>query len=141
MIARKATPLFWFSCLLVLCPISVFTQSQTTGRIVGTIKDQNGAGIVGAEVTVKSLATTEERNVTTNAEGDYVVSALSPGTYRVSITASGFKKAEIESVRVVITETTMVDDSLEVGSISQQTVIITSGPVMQTNTIISRPRK
>ena len=130
---RKATPLFWLSCLLVLCPISALAQSQTTGRMVGTVKDQNGAGIVGAEVTVKSLATTEERNVTTNAEGDYVVSALTPGTYRVSFTASGFKKAEIESVRVVITETTMVDVSLEVGSISEQAVIITSGPVMQTS--------
>src|SRR5947207_16001239 len=104
MIARKATPLFWAGCLIALCTSSAFAQSQTTGRIAGTVRDANGAVIVGAEVTVTSLATSEERKVTTDAEGNYAVPLLSPGTYHVSVTANGFKKAGIESVRVVITE-------------------------------------
>ena len=124
--------LFWIRCLLVLYSISAFAQSQTTGRIAGTVKDPNGAVIVGAEVTVKSLATAEERKVTTDEEGNYAVPLLSPGTYRVSVTANGFKKAEIESVRVVITETSTLDVSLEVGTISEQAVISASEPLIQT---------
>src|SRR5688572_8204721 len=119
---RKPISLFWASCLLALYSISALAQSQTTGRIAGIVKDPNGAIIVGAEVTVKSLATTEERRGTTNAEGNYAVPFLSPGTYHVSVTANGFKRAENESVRVVITETSTVDVSLEVGTISEQAV-------------------
>src|SRR5688500_2734058 len=105
MVARTTTLLLWFAWLLALCTPSAFAQSQTTGRIAGNIKDPNGARIVGASVTVTSLATAEERKVTTDTEGNYAVLMLSPGTYSMSVTANGFKKAEIESVRVVITET------------------------------------
>ena len=50
MIARKAIQLFRAGCLLLVC--SSFAFSQTTGRIAGTVKDQNGAVIAEAEVTV-----------------------------------------------------------------------------------------
>ena len=79
---------------------------------------------------VTSLATAEPRNVSTDTEGNYSVPLLSPGVYRVSVMTSGFKKAEIESVRVVITETSTVDVSLEVGSFSEQAVISVSEPMI-----------
>jgi carboxypeptidase family protein len=133
MSTRKATPLFWFSCLLVLCPISALAQSQTTGRIIGTVRDPNGAVIAGAEVAVKNLATAETREGTTDGEGAYSVTLLSPGTYRVSVTANGFKKGEIESVRVVITETSTVNFKLEVGTITEHAIIRASDPIIQTS--------
>jgi len=70
MSTRKAISLLWVGCLLALYSISAFAQSQTTGRIAGMIKDQNGAVIVGAEVTVTSLATAGERKATSDAEGN-----------------------------------------------------------------------
>ena len=73
MSTRKPMSLFWIGCLLALCPVSAFSQSQTTGRISGTVKDPHGACIVGAEVTVISLATTEERKVKTDDRGNYAV--------------------------------------------------------------------
>ena len=118
--------------MLVLCSISALAQSQTTGRIAGTIKDPNDAVIAGAEVTVKSLFTGEERTVATDAQGHYGVTLLSPGAYRVNVMANGFKRTEIASVRVVITETITVDISLEVGDVSEQ-VSITSEPLIQTS--------
>lgn len=133
MFPEKSLHFFWASCILLLCSISALPQSQTTGRITGTVKDPNGAIIVGAKVTVKSLTTTEERTATTDAEGNYSVPFLAPGTYEVSVTANGFKQAEIESVRVVITETFRVDANLEVGAISEQAFIPASGPLLQTH--------
>src|SRR5437868_14941722 len=109
MIARKATPLFWAGYLIAICTSSAFAQSQTTGRIAGTVKDQNGAVIVGAEVTVTSLATAEVRKVTTDTEGNYAVPLLPPGAYRVRVTANGFSSALFDSVQVVITETTTLN--------------------------------
>src|SRR5437870_2782788 len=133
MTGRKAINLLFLFAYFLSLSICALGQSQTTGRIVGTVKDERGAVIVGAEVTVTSLATSEERKVTTDAEGNYAVPLLSPGTYHVSVTANGFKKAGIESVRVVITETFRVDVSLEVGTISEQTVINASGPLTQSS--------
>ena len=102
------------TCYLSLATVFAFAQSPTTGRIAGAVKDPNGAVIVGAEVTVTSLATAEERKVTTDAEGNYAVPLLSPGTYRVSVTASGFNPTLFDPVRVVITETTTVNAELPV---------------------------
>ena len=110
----------------------VFAQSHTSGRFNGTVKDQSGAVIAGAEVTVKSLATGEERKATTDPHGNYDVSLLLPGTYRVSVTASGFRKADVEPVRVSITETSELDVKLEVGAISEEAVVRAAGPLIQT---------
>ena len=76
--------------MFALCTISAFAQSQTTGRIAGTVRDPNGAVIVGAEVTVTSLATADERKVYDRQEGNYAVPLLSPGTYRMRVAANGF---------------------------------------------------
>jgi hypothetical protein len=131
MIAGKAIRLFWIICLLALYSITAFPQSQTTGRIAGTVKDPHGAVIVGAEVTVKSLATAEERKVTTDTEGNYSAPILSPGSYRVRITASGFNPALFDSVQVVITETTTVNAELTVAGVSAQAVTVSAAPLIQ----------
>src|SRR5262249_15923952 len=106
---RKASLLFWASCLLALYSISAFSQSQTTGRIRGIVKYPHGAAVIGAEVTVIRLATTEERKVKTDEIGNYAVPLLPPGMYRIIVTANGFKKTDVPSIRVVITETFPLD--------------------------------
>src|SRR5688500_16430883 len=132
MTANKPMSFFRIVCLVLLCSLSVFPQSQTTGRISGTVKDPHGAVIVGAEVTVISLATTEERKVKTDDRGNYAVPLIPPGMYRVSVTANGFKKTDVESIRVVITETFPLDLDLEVGTISDQVVVSTLGLLIRT---------
>jgi hypothetical protein len=116
---------------LSLVTVFAFAHSQTTGGIAGTVKDQNGAVIIGAEVTVTSLATAEQRNGTTDDAGHYAVSFLPPGTYRVSVTANGFKKADVGSVRVVITETSPLDVDLAVGTVTEEAVIRAAGSITQ----------
>ena len=132
MSVRTARLWFWAGCLIVLCPAAAFTQSQTTGSIAGTIKDANGARIIGAEVSVTSLATDEKRRVISDGEGNYTVQFLSSGAYRLSVTANGFKRVEIESVRVVITETYRRDVNLEIGTVTQETVIRGRGSIIET---------
>jgi hypothetical protein len=131
MITGKTIPLLWAGCLLVLCLTSAFAQSQTTGRIAGTVRDANDAVIVGAEVTVTSLATAEERKVTTDAEGDYSVPFLSPGAYRIRVAAGGFNSALFDSVRVVITETATVNAELTVAGVTVEPVTVHGAPLVQ----------
>src|SRR6266496_3061283 len=131
MIARKATPLFWAGYLIAICTSSAFAQSQTTGRVAGTVKDQNGAVIVGAQVTITRLATADERKVTTDTEGNYTAPLLPPGTYRVRVTASGFNSALFDSVQVVITETTTVNAELTVAGVIVEPVRVRIAPLIQ----------
>src|SRR5438874_7169957 len=74
------------ACLLsAVCTSATVAQSPTTGRIAGTLKDPNGARIVGAQVTITSNATAEQRRVTSDDQGNYSAPLLSPGTYVVRI--------------------------------------------------------
>jgi hypothetical protein len=126
MIPRKAFMLLSAACILSLCTVAALAQSQTTGRIGGVVTDANGAAVPGAEVTATNKATAEERKVVADASGTYIVPLLSPGEYRLTVAAPNFKKAVVESVRVAITETTPVDAQLEVGALTDESVVVTA---------------
>lgn len=115
---------------LLFC-IVAFAQTPTTGRIAGTVKDQKGAVIAGAEVTVNRKATGDERRFPTTTEGNYEVPFLPPGTYRVTIIANGFKQAIFDNVQVLITETIAVNAKLEVGDLKESVTISTAPPLIQ----------
>ncbi len=129
MIFRQAPSLLLPLAFLVLSSITVL--AQTTGRIAGTVKDQNGAVIVGAEVAVSSKTTAEERKVTTDGEGNYTVPLLPPGIYRARVAANGFNSALFDSVQVVITETTTVNAELTVAGGIVDQVIVRIAPLIQ----------
>ncbi len=69
------------------------TRGQvTSGTIFGTVKDQSGAVVANAAVTVSDAATAVSRTVSTNDSGGFVAANLPPGTYTVTVSATGFKK-------------------------------------------------
>ena len=128
---RNSIALFLPLVLLFSSSISAFGQSQTTGRIAGTVKDQNGAVIPGADVTVVSKAKGEQRKTTTDAEGNFAVLFLLPGTYSVNVTAHGFDSLLFENVQVVITETTLVNANLTVAGVTVDPVDVRIAPLIQ----------
>ena len=103
---------FVFLAVCASLTVDTLAQSQTTGRIFGTVKDSNGGRIVGALVVIKNSETAQERRTTTDAQGDYGVALLPPGLYLVNITATGFVPSSFSRVTVAITETTTVDAEL-----------------------------
>ena len=116
-------------CFLLLGTSSAFAQSQTTGRIVGTVTDPNGARIVGAQVVIRNNATAEERVTKTDGQGNFTISLLAPGNYQVRITSVGFAAATFEPVPVVITETTTIDADLQIAG--PETVSVQSDSLLQ----------
>jgi hypothetical protein len=112
--------------LLACCASSAFSQSQLTGRIAGTIKDQNGDLIVGAEITAINQSIGEERKVITGNDGGYSLVLLRPGAYRMKFSARYFETVVYDSVKVAITETTTVNVQLPVGKIDLPPVPVPS---------------
>src|SRR5258706_14259959 len=87
---KKRPPLI---ALLALVAISApFSLAQeTTAGIQGTIKDQSGAMVAGAEVEVASPALLGAKKVTSDGSGNYRFAALPPGQYTITVTAKGFR--------------------------------------------------
>jgi hypothetical protein len=109
-----------------------FGQSQTSGRIVGTIVDPDGAAVVGAEVVAVHKATGIEQKATTDEKGTYSLHSLLSGEYRVSVTKSLFVPLNIETVVVAITETSTIPSrKLDLAGVSAAAVVVTSVPVLQ----------
>jgi len=73
------------------CLTAGFSQTFTTGDVVGVITDTSGAVVPAASVTLRSLATNETRTTTSNEVGRYRFALVQPGDYTISAEASGLK--------------------------------------------------
>ena len=121
--------------LLLFClafGIPAAAQSTTQGAIGGSVKDPQGALVPNATVVVKNDETNKEVTATTDADGNFRVTQLQPGTYTVTVNASGFA-AYNAKVTVEVGLVTPVDAALTVGGVGGDTVVVTSdAPVINT---------
>lgn len=114
-IITKAITLF----ILTFCLIfTAFGQSDSgSAAISGTVKDQNGAVVQGANVVIKNKETNLERTVTTNSNGAFSSSVLPVGVYSVTAKASGFAEVPV-TVMLTVGESTPIEIVLGVEAAS-----------------------
>jgi Carboxypeptidase regulatory-like domain len=112
--------------LLVLVPISLGQTSK--GFVVGTVTDPNAAAVPGVTVKATNTATGVTRETITQQDGSYRFDAVDPGTYRVEVSASGFKTATREVV-VAAAQTIEASFPLEVGNPAETVTVTSSTPV------------
>lgn len=110
---------------------TVFAQLQS-GRILGTVYDQQHAGIPGATVTVMNLATNISRNAVTDSEGNYVVTPLDPGTYRVSAEVPGFQKTVREALELTVGQAARVELILSLSGLATEVQVTAEAPLLNT---------
>ncbi|HEU0177438.1 MAG TPA: TonB-dependent receptor [Blastocatellia bacterium] len=111
--------------------VTAWAQVQT-GRIVGAVSDSQKAALSNATVTVTEAATNQTVTVTTNERGDFVVTPLNPGFYRVSVSSPGFQKTVINSVEVQVGQSARVDVALKVGEVTSTVEVTSSAPQLDT---------
>jgi len=124
----------YFAAALFLLAVSQITLfAQTSGSIVGTVVDSNGAVVPGVTVTVRGEAG-QEFNASTNSSGTYNIPAVGSGFYKVTFAAANFKTSIVENVKVDVATPATVNATLQAGKIDE-TVVVTSGAeVLQTET-------
>src|SRR5581483_1383159 len=88
--AKPAFSLFFLLVAILATSVSVWAQSTATGTVVGTITDQSGAVVPGAQVTINDPSTGTTRTATTNSAGNYLFVDVNPGHYDLTITKQGF---------------------------------------------------
>ena len=77
-------------CALCLTVFGMIVVAQTESSIRGTIRDERGAAIPGALVSISSLEVRFERGTTSDPNGNYAFSGFPKGRYRVTVKADTF---------------------------------------------------
>ena len=121
---------FICSAMLLATALMIWAQAET-GQITGTIADPTGAVVANASVKVVGSANGSQRSTTSNNSGVYVIPNLEPGTYDVTITATGFSTVK-RQVTLSVGQKVGADIKLEVGTTS--TTVEVSAAAVQVNT-------
>lgn len=137
----------WLLIALFSVIASTTALAQTfNSTVTGTVKDQAGAVIVGAKVTLIDIATQREVTATTNDQGAFVFPEVRAGNYKLAAERDGFKKSEINDVTVNVGTPATVHFELQTGQIAEvvttsaseaQAVVNTENATLQT-TVLQR---
>ncbi|HTA46914.1 MAG TPA: carboxypeptidase-like regulatory domain-containing protein [Bryobacteraceae bacterium] len=103
---------------ILFCTLPLLAQS--TAQISGTVKDESGAGVPGAEVKLTHTSTGAVRTVSTESNGSYVLTNLPLGSYTLEASKSGFSKAVESGIVLQVDSNPTVDVALKVGAVNEQ---------------------
>jgi len=107
-------------------------QTWATGKIVGTVRDGQGAIVVDAAIRGANSTTGEKCTTVTDRSGDYALNNLSPGTYELNVSVPGFATAR-NTLQVGASQVTIVNIVLSVESASFEVTVIDTPPLVQSD--------
>ena len=122
--------------ILALIVLAIYAQAQNIrGTILGTVRDESGAVVRGAKVTVDQVSTGLTRTETTNEVGEYLFAQLPVGEYTLSVEQSGFKKTERTGILLQVDDKLRQDVTLAVGQLSETVAVEAVAPVTSTDSL------
>ena len=130
-IGSASLPLLAVSLILL---VGMPALAQSTAILQGKVTDPKGAVVPNATVVVRNEGTSVERTAQTDGEGNYQLAALPVGNYRVEVQAQGFQRTTVSSLVVEVAQTVVQNFQLEIGDISQQVLVTSDAPVIESAT-------
>ncbi len=116
---------------LLFVPSLLFAQSETTGRITGSVTDENQQAIKGAEITLESPALQGQRKLTSDENGRFLVSLLPGGVYTMTVNAPGKSPLQY-TFRVGVGQAVPIDAVLKAGNMSENVTVYAPAAKMET---------
>src|SRR5512146_4673 len=122
-------------CLLVAAVFVATTFAQeTTAGLQGTVKDPQGAVVSKATVEVTSPTLIGVKKLETDNSGYYRFANLPPGTYTITVTASGFRTLKQTGIALEVGALPTIDLALQVGGTEQTVEVSSEAPVIDVTT-------
>jgi hypothetical protein len=121
----------WCAAALLVLSAS-FGFAQTTGQILGTVVDPQGAVLPGVVVTATSPQLQGERTAVTDSTGTFRIPSLTPGTYTIKLNLSGFQDLTQENVVVSLDKSVAMNLKMQLAGVSAQVEVKGTSPVIDT---------
>ena len=113
--------------VVLLLPAAVFAQ----GSLTGTVRDASGGVLPGVTVEASSPALIEKvRSAVTDANGQYRIIDLRPGTYTLTFTLNGFNTVRRGDIELTGTQTLTIPVDLRVGGVAETITVSGDSPVV-----------
>jgi len=128
----RRIPHLFIQVFIAFLLLSGSASAQFTGNIQGTVEDPSGAAVPQAKVALLNLATQAAAATTTDATGGFRFLSLAPGSYRITVDAAGFAKAEA-TVSLVTNQNLNVPISLKVGTGAETVTVTSETPLVNTS--------
>jgi putative hemolysin len=130
---RFFVPLLSAVLMMLALAASAQAQTATSGTVIGAVTDKNSAVVSDAEIGLADPATNQIIKTKSSEDGQYVFPSVLPGTYTLTVTKSGFRKATISELKVDVAKSYTVNLQLELGDVQQTVeVVATAGVELQT---------
>jgi Carboxypeptidase regulatory-like domain/TonB dependent receptor len=124
---------FFFAIVTVLLTSNLKAQNSH-GSLRGTVQDASGARITSARIVARLSGSSEQRESTSEARGEFRLDDLLPGSYRITVSAPGFAKADAE-VAVAVATVRAVTVTMKLAAISSSVNVPGSSSSITTETI------
>jgi hypothetical protein len=118
--------LILFACVLG----SGFAAAQATTSVRGTVTDPHGNVVVGANVVLANAESKRERTAKTGPQGEYQFLLIPPGTYTLSVIASGFIGYEQKDLALLVNTPATVNVQLKVGAPTEVVTVTSEAPAL-----------
>jgi hypothetical protein len=120
-----------FMCAMVWLGLLLFAilavgQASFQAQIRGVVRDQSGAVIPGAKVTITNVATNNPESAQTDVNG------YCPATYTLTAEASGFQTKEAKDVVLAVSQQTTLDFTLVPAGIATSVTVTETAPLLDT---------
>lgn len=132
---RSLVPLGAKFTLLVWCAAVLFSLGAraqvTTADVVGTVTDSSGAVLAGAKVVIENLGTGVAQTAVTNETGNYVLTLLPAGRYKLDVAVTGFKRFSVPELIVGAGDRARVDAHMSLGEATESVEVTAQPPALQ----------
>jgi hypothetical protein len=121
----------WLITAALLPAVAGALNAQTAaGTISGTVKDETGAVLPGATITITNTDTSQGRTLVADTSGRYTAPDLQPGPYQIAGALQGFSTAVRSGIRLTVGREAVVDLTLRLGQISDQITVVGESPTV-----------
>ena len=127
---KRSASLCGMLALILTLFAGAATAQETRGSIEGVVKDSSGAVLPGATVEARDAQSGTVASAVSDTAGKYRFPSLTPGRYVVAANMSGFKKAQVENVDLLLGQVLQVNFSLEVGAITEDVQVTAESPII-----------
>src|SRR6266403_2588686 len=111
------------------CMCSV-AAGQAATSLRGTITDPSGSTVAGAKVVLANSESKIERTATTAEQGGYQFLFVPPGTYSLTVTATGFRPYKLDAVQLLVNTPATVNAQLKVGAAGEVVEVTGEAPAI-----------